>query len=578
MTSYEKKLFGFVAFGLTFLSFLFFQLFYPYHLFFKEQIQLFLYTPDYFLSYFNKPAWLNSYTGDFLTQFFYLRGGGPIILTILFCIEWILASFVIKRITLSKNAPLWALLPVAIDWILSCDLLHPVSFTVGFIALLVLFLIYSMILNRWLSFIAGVLMALFGYWLIGSSFLIFPLLILVSERKNGIFGFVKWLLICATIFSIPALFRYNYLLTILQSYIFPAMKWQSMLLPTFLILALTGAFLLKRFETRYSRMIVSSLSIAYVVLLFLGIKTNANFYTEKILSLDNEYNWGNNDRVIELSGKYDLKSPQATYFTNMALAKKGLLPEYLMEYYQPATFGLILPVSPDENWQTIFVSNEVFFLLGDMNLAQHSAMLGNTFSPSQRSSRMIKRLAEINLINADSAAANKYLHILTQTRFHKKWAEDRLAMNHASASNKWLTEKRAQIPGTDRLHKSNDYLSSLNFLVQQNPNNLVALDYLLCYHLLNKDLNAFRKIYDQYGRPMKRPVPTIYSEALLIKLYSLQASKEEFASYSISPQKINDFVAYTQLYDQSKGDLNALKARFGKSYWFYYHFATIQKK
>ena len=240
--------------------------------------------------------------------------------------------------------------------------------------------------------------------------------------------------------------------------------------------------------------------------------------------------------------------------------------------------ALILPVSPDERWQSIFVSNEVFFLLGDMNLAQHSAMLGNTFSPYQRSSRMIKRLAEINLINEDSAAANKYLRILTKTRFHKKWAESQLAINHASASNKWLTEKRAQIPGADTLRKSNDYLASLNFLVQQHPNNLTALDYLLCYYLLNKDLNAFRKVYDQFGRFIKRPVPSLYSEALLIRLYSLNASKEEFSDYAISPQKINDFVAYTQLYDQSKGDLNTLSGRFGKSYWFYFHFATIQMK
>ena len=578
MTSYEKKQFGFVAFGLAFLSFLFFQLFYPYHLFFKEQIQLFLYTPDYFRSYFNHPAWLASYAGDFLTQFFYLRGGGPIVLSLLFCMEWLLASFVIKRITLSKNAPLWALFPVGIDWILSCDLLHPVSFTVGFITLLVLFLIYSSILNRWLSLIAGALMALYGYWLIGSSFLIFPLLILAYDWKKEPFNWAKYLLIVAIAFSIPFLFRYNYCLTNLQSYIFPAIKWQSMLLPVFLMLALTGAFLLKRFETRYPQMIVSSLSIAFVVLLFFGIKANANFYSEKILSLDNEYNWGNNDRVIEISRKYDLKSRNATYFTNMALAKKGTLPDHLMEFYQPAALGLILPVAPEENWQTIFVSNEVFFLMGDMNLAQHSAMLGNTFSPSQRSSRMIKRLAEINLINEDSAAANKYLQILTHTLFHKKWAESQLALNHASASNKWLTEKRAQIPVTDTLRKSNDYLASLNFLVGQKPNNLVALDYLLCYHLLNKDLNAFRKVYDQFGRSIKRPVPALYSEALLIKLYSLNASKEEFSNYAIAPQKINDFIAYTQLYDQSKGDLNTLSGRFGKSYWFYFHFATIQKK
>jgi len=276
MTSYEKKQFGFVALGLTFLSFLFFQFFYPYHLFFKEQIQLFIYTPDYFLSYFNKPAWLTSYAGDFLTQFFYLRGGGAAVLSLLFLTEWLLASFVIKRITFTKNTPLWALLPVGIDWILSCDVLHPVSFTIGFIALMVLFLIYSSILNRWLSLIAGAFMSLFGYWLIGSSFLIFPLLILAYDWKKEPFNWAKYLLIVATAFSIPFLFRYNYCLTNLQSYIFPAMKWQSILLPAFLMLALTGAFLLKRFETRYPQMIVSTLSIAFIVLLFFGINANSN--------------------------------------------------------------------------------------------------------------------------------------------------------------------------------------------------------------------------------------------------------------------------------------------------------------
>ncbi|HZK60909.1 MAG TPA: DUF6057 family protein, partial [Anaerovoracaceae bacterium] len=533
---------------------------------------------DYFRSYFNHPAWLTSYAGDFLTQFFYLRGGGPIVLALLFCMEWLLASFVIKRITLSKNAPLWALLPVAIDWILSCDLLHPVSVTIGFIAVLLLFLCYASISNRRLALATGLAFILIGYWIAGSLFLLFPVLVICLELKSKRKSWAIWILVAIFTFLIPVVSRDYYLLTILQSYIYPAVKLQSLLLPVTLIVALMCVILLKQLEVRYQRYFSVALSFIFVAMMVVGIKANASFYYEKILSLDNEYNWGNNERVIELSRKYELKSRNATYYTNMALAKKGLLPEYLMEFYQPASFGLILPVSPEENWQTIFVSNEVFFLMGDMNLAQHSAMLGNTFSPYQRSSRMIKRLAEINLINGDSAAANKYLQILTHTRFHKKWAENRLAMNHASASNKWLTEKRAQIPITDTLRKSNDYLASLNFLVQQNPKNLVALDYLLCYYLLNKDLNALIKVYDQYGRLIKRPVTSLYSEALLIKLYSRQATKEEITSYSISPQIINDFVAYTQLYDQSKGDLNVLKERFGKSYWFYYHFATIQKK
>lgn len=578
MTAYEKKRFGIVALGLTFLSFLFFQFFYAYHLFFKEQIQLFLYTSDYFLAYLNKPAWLASYTGDYFTQFFYLRGGGAVVLSLLFCLEWLLSSVVIKRISITKNAPLWALFPVGIDWILHCELLHRLSVSAGFIAVLILFLIYSSISKRWLSIAVGLIMAFIGYWLVGSSFLVFPFLIVAYEWEKGRFSLLKWLLIGGVTFSIPLVLRHFYLLTINQAYIYPAMNLQSMLLPASLIFTLMGVFFLKRFEVKYQGMFDVTLYFVFILLLFFGIRANANFDREKILSLDSEFYFGNTDRVIELSHKYDLKSRNAAYFTNMALAKKGVLPEYLLDFYQPASYGLILPVMPDENWQSIFVSNEVFFLLGDMNLAQHSAMLGNTFSPYQRSSRMIKRLAEINLVNEDSTAANKYLRILSKTLFYKKWAESRQAMNHGSASNKWLIEKRAQIPHVDTLRQSNNYLTSLNFLVEQNPNNLIAFDYLLCYHLLNKDLKSFREVYDQFGRLIDRPVPSLYSEALLIQLFASKASQEEVANYSISPKKIKDFAEYTQLFEKTNGEINALSGRFGKSYWFYYHFATIQKK
>ncbi len=578
MTAYEKKRFGIVALGLTFLSFLFFQLFYAYHLFFKEQIQLFLYTSDYFLAYFNKPAWLASYTGDYLTQFFYLRGGGAVVLSLLFCLEWLRGSFVIKRISATKKATIWGLFPVGIDWILHCDLLHRVSVSVGFIAVLILFLIYVTISNRWLSIAAGLIMAFIGYWLVGSSFLVFPFLIVAYEWEKGKFSLLKWLLIGGVAFSIPLVLRHFYLLTINQAYIYPAINLQSMLLPASLIFTLMGAFFLKRFEVIYPGIIDAILFFTFIILMYFGIRANANFNLEKILSLDSEFYFGNTDRVIELSQKYNLKSRNATYFTNMALAKKGVLPEYLLDFYQPGSYGLILPVMPDENWQSIFMSNEVFFLMGDMNLAQHSAMLGNTFSPYQRSSRMIKRLAEINLINGDTAASGKYLRILSKTMFHKKWAKSRQLMNHAAVPTKWLSEKRKQIPHSDTLRKSNDQLASLRFLVQQNPQNTIALDYLLCHYLLDKDLKSFKIAYDQYARQIDRPVPKVYGETLLIQLFASKASGEEAAGYSINPQKMKDFIAYTKLYEQTNGDMNALKEQFGQSYWFYYHFATIQKQ
>ena len=52
---------------------LFFQFFYSYHFFYQEQNQLFLFSGDYLVTYFQKPAWAACMAGDFLTQFYYYR-------------------------------------------------------------------------------------------------------------------------------------------------------------------------------------------------------------------------------------------------------------------------------------------------------------------------------------------------------------------------------------------------------------------------------------------------------------------------------------------------------------------------
>ena len=62
--------------------FAFFFWMYPYHLFHKEQMMLFLYSAEFLRGYFQEEAWLACLTGDFLTQFFYYIGGGPFILSV----------------------------------------------------------------------------------------------------------------------------------------------------------------------------------------------------------------------------------------------------------------------------------------------------------------------------------------------------------------------------------------------------------------------------------------------------------------------------------------------------------------
>jgi hypothetical protein len=162
--------------------------------------------------------------------------------------------------------------------------------------------------------------------------------------------------------------------------------------------------------------------------------------------------------------------------------------------------------------------------------------------------------------------------------FHRKWAEKQLNMLQSGKADNWLTNKRRQIADADMLRKSNDYLSSLKFTVEQRPDNTMAVDYLLCYLLLNKDLKQFRENYDQFYLNGNRKAAKVYAEALLAQLVASGASQDEVMKYNIDAKTIKQFADYTNEYDKSSGNINVLSEKFARTYWFYYHFAQFQKK
>ncbi|WP_319591551.1 DUF6057 family protein [uncultured Draconibacterium sp.] len=565
----------FTPLAIAIVTFLFYQFLYSYHLFFKEQLQLFLYTPDYLLAYFHKPAALACLTGDFLTQFFYLRGGGPLVLALVFAVEWMLIQHTLKRIFPLKTAGWWALLSVAADFVSNLALAYPLANSMGLIFVISFFLLIERSNNKVINSLLILVLSFVGHYLFGSTAFALPFLILFSKRfyQPNITVAVSLLLLVIT----PNILRPDYLLSLSATYLFPVTSWKGILLPAIFILSLLISKLIapvKSFQRGFATVAI----VFAAIIAFFGFRINANQNLEKILALDSETYFGNDTKVIELASKNNLENRFAAYYTNMALAKTGQLSNRLLEFYQPSVYGLILPVSQNESWQTILFSNEFFYLVGDMNLAQHSAMLGNTFSPYNRSARMIKRLAEINMVNEDYAGAEKFLRMLDKTLFHKKWAEKRLAENNASSKSQWLLEKRSQIAKIDTIRNGSEYLKSLEFLVKQNPQNHIALDYLLCYHLLNKDLEAFKTSYDRFALPQFNNPPKVYGEALLIILFRENASEETVQQYKIQPDQIRDFTKYTSRFEAVNGKGEALKDNFGTSYWFYYHFATMQEE
>lgn len=479
--SLQKEYIEWGAAGIGALAlFLFFFRILPYHLFHREQTQLFLLATEPLAGYLRHPAALARLSGDFLTQFFYYEGGGPAIMAVVL----LLWGVVVFRLLVPYMGR-WAWVPtvLAVAWEAGrqCGLSYPLSGTIALTGIGgVLLLCRSCMRRSWKSGLpVSILAVLSGYWL---------------------FGCGDW-----------------------------SSRWYNM----------------------------------------------PDLGREYLLALDSEMYFGRSEKVRKLLAEGEYRSPFTAYYYNLLNAQQNRLPDRLMDGYQPASQGLFLPVAPHSTYLTIYAANEVWFALGDMTMAEHAAILGMIFSPHHTGARAVKRLAEINLVNGDEAAAMKYLRLLQKTMCYRDWAERRIPGKQTAEVCQWLERKRLLLPATDTLRSSADIPLSLRHLLRNNPDNTLACDYLLCFDLLNKDIGAFAGDYREFAA--KKFPSRLYAEGLLIYLAGKKASLDEVEKWNIPPQVLDEFSEYTRLYEANDGNGAPLQAKYGKTYWFYFHYATMKK-
>ena len=179
-------------------------------------------------------------------------------------------------------------------------------------------------------------------------------------------------------------------------------------------------------------------------------------------------------------------------------------------------------------------------------------------------------------MNGDEAAAMKYLRLLQKTMCYRDWAERRIPTKQTLEVRQWLERKRQLLPATDTLRSSANIPLSLRHLLRYNPDNELACDYLLCFDLLNKDIGAFAGDYQEFAA--KKIPSRLYAEGLLIYLAGKKASLDEVRKWNISPQVLDEFSKYTRLYEANSGNGMPLQAKYGKTYWFYFHYAVMRER
>lgn len=561
--------------------FIFFAVFYNAHIGYIEELQVFIPDWNHISAYFDKPAAFSSLTGDFITQFYCFPVAGAVLITISLILLWYVSRVSLTR--LSKNDHvLISFLPVVAAWAALCDHAYPLSNILSVIFSLAAALAITAIGKSTVRLIVSVVTLPLLYAVAGTSFFITIVFIFVFELSGGRRNIINVTAALITGAVVPLLLKDAYLLTAEQAYGYLSEMRKDMFPVDYMPLAaVVAVFILVsllpgRSPGKPAFSIATALLIAAIAVA--AVTYSASFDTERILRLDREArkdNWG---KVLELSEKYGMRNSLASYYTNMALSKAGIMPDELMHHYQPAATGLFIPVNADGNYLTITLSNEVHWHLGDVNSAQHSALLGMIFSPRSQNSRLLKRLAEINIVNGEYEAAAKFLRVLEKTWFHSRWAKEmeKLTFDEGlRGSASWIREKRSVIPANDLLRKTEDYVPSLRMLADCNNRNLMAVNYLLGFHLLSKNLDAFAEDFKKYWQPGNRVIPGVYQEAILIRIASGAESREAYRSYMFSPEKVSGMAEYMKLYGSGGGDGRILQEKFDKTYWFFYQFARL---
>ena len=192
-----------------------------------------------------------------------------------------------------------------------------------------------------------------------------------------------------------------------------------------------------------------------------------------------------------------------------------------------------------------------------MTFTERAALMNSVFSQDNRNARMMKRLAECNLVSGDIEAANKYLGILDHTLAYRHWAAN-MRQNHGVL----LEEKRQMRNQKDTLMLNDNAHNIMTQLLDSNPKNTVALDYMLCSLLLLRDIEGFKRDYDRYCMSQQpEQVKPLYQQALCIWLAGTQAPPDEWSRYIKSPEVMQRFADY----NRQRGS-----SRFKDTYWYYF--------
>lgn len=553
-------------------AFAFFNFIYPYHIHYQEQMQMFRFGGDYFRESVAVPGGLGDWLGGFLVQFFYYAPLGALILALLLGLIQMLTWKNMEEGSFAAY-PL-SFLPSVAMFLFLCDENALVTSPIAIIASLTLTFALMKVKRTGLRSIITIFLMPVMYFLLGSVSIVVPAVVAVrallrKEDRKTLLAFASAASVMAVVIPLTAREYCPYPLNRLVFGIhyhryhnaIPLLVWISVLLvPSAMHIA--AAF-------RKDRMIFASLALFIISAAGLApIFTDMD--KERLFGYDFMTRMGQWNKILSTSSRHTPDSPIAVECTNLALAKTEHLSSDMFTFFQNGPAGL-LPEFTRDHFSPI-PTGTVYYHLGMINTAQTFFFEAQEGIPDfQKSARLTQALVKTNIINGDYEVARKYVRALKQTLFYRKWAvETEKLLDEPALINKvpeYAYLRSVRIKEHDFMFSQEEMDSMLGLLYVENSSNTMAMDYLLAWCLLRKDLDRFFECH----KLLKEGYDARHYQEAVVLYWALTHDGPEGMPSFVTRNTASSFARFISSV-QSGRDEESMMKEFGNTYWFYYYY------
>jgi len=284
--------------------------------------------------------------------------------------------------------------------------------------------------------------------------------------------------------------------------------------------------------------------------------------------------------VLRHARRLASSDPRTVFQVNRALYHRGELLERMFEYPQASDSAARLTLQFENVTATArrapLESSDLLFELGRINESQHMAY--EALEMFGAWPRTLQRLVWLHAIKGEPDAARKFLAVLEQGVFHRDWARQFLRLLDADptlAAVPEVARRRALMVERD-FTGTLDTETMLLHLLDRNPQNRMAFEYLMAYYLLTRQIDrvaANLSRFDDFGQA---GLPRHCEEAILIYSSLGGTVRIDLKGRQIRPETHRRGLAFAQAASRFQGNSSAafaaLYPEFGDTYFFFFLF------